>query len=103
MGKFTRKVEFNAYQFNPEALQGKEDWEIDDIIIDALALGDGVKSAFINDQGNLDLVIYTYGGEESKAYYEIKPGDWLTNIPRGKEFFTPFTDAEFWKMATAVR
>lgn len=103
MGKFTRKVEFNAYQFNPEALQGKADWEIDDIIIEALALADGVKSAFIDDQGNLDLVIYTYGGEYSREYYEIKPGDWLTNIPRGKKFFTPFTDAEFWKMATAVR
>lgn len=100
MAKFTRKVEFRAYQFNPEEVKGMDDYALEDIIIEALALTDGIKSAFVTEAGKLDVVIYTYGRENTKEYFELAPGEWLTTAIGGLADFEVLTDEKFQEMAT---
>jgi hypothetical protein len=84
MARFTKKVELTAFQFNRQALTGMDEYDMEDLIIEELDLTDGIKSVFIDDKGNLDLVIYTYGKEHSKEHFELRDGEWLTN--NGMEF-----------------
>lgn len=100
MAQFTKQVAFNAYQFNPATLAGKAELDIEDLIIDELDLPDGIKSVFIDDRGNLDLVIYDFSGEYPKKYFNLRPGEWLTN---NGPVFTVVSDAEFRRFATPVR
>lgn len=100
MARFTKTVEFVAYQFNPAALAGMGEYEIEDLIIEELDLPDGIKSVFIDNKGNLDLVIYTYSKEHTKEYFNIKPGEWLTN--KGLIDLVVVPDAEFRRFATAA-
>lgn len=98
MARFTKQVGFVAYQFNPAALAGKDEYAIEEIIIDELDLPDGIKSVFIDDRGNLDLVIYDYSNEWPKKYFNLRPGEWLTN--NGQMTFAVVSDADFRKFAT---
>lgn len=99
MAQFTKQVAFFAYQFNPEALAGKDEYSIEETIIDELDLPDGIKSVFIDDRGNLDLVIYDYSSEYPKKYFNLRPGEWLTN---SGQVFTVIADVEFRRLATPV-
>lgn len=101
MGKFTKQVEFVAYQFNPEALKGLDDDAIEDVIIEALVLPDGVKSAFITDAGKLDVVLYTYHKQYSKEWFALNPGDWLMVNDFGD--FVVIKDEKFKEFATPAQ
>jgi hypothetical protein len=103
MARFTRKVEFRAYQFNPEEVKGMDDDDIEDVIIEALALTDGVKSAFVTTEGKLDVVLYTYGRENTKEHFELSPGEWLTTAITGLADFEVITDEAFQGFATPVQ
>lgn len=101
MARFTKQVEFLAYQFNAEELKGMDDDAIEDVIIEALALTDGVKSAFVTTAGKLDVVLYTYGKEYSKEWFELNPGDWLMTNDFGD--FVVITDEKFRGFATPAK
>lgn len=101
MAKFTKKVEFNAYQFNAEEVKGMDDYDIEDVIIEALTIPDGVKSAFVTDAGKLDVVLYTYDREKTKEWFELNPGDWLTVNDFGE--FIVITDEKFKEFATPAQ
>ena len=98
MARFTKQVEFSAYQFNPVQLRGLDDYDIEDIIVAALSLRDGVKSAFVTDAGKLNVVIYTYGRENSKEHFELSAGEWLMQTDFGD--FVVVADENFRGMAT---
>lgn len=100
MGTYTRQLEFTAYRFDPKQLRGLDDYDIEDIIIAALEIPNGIKSAFVTDVGRLDVVIYTYGKENSKEAFELNPGEWLTKEAGN---FTVLTDEAFQKLATPIR
>lgn len=99
MATFTKQVEFKAYQFSPEEVKGMDDDAIEDVIIEALAIADGVKSAFVTDKGKLDVVLYTYGRENTKEWFELNPGDWLIINDFGD--FVVVTNEKFQQFATA--
>lgn len=101
MAKFTRKVEFVAYQFAPEELKDMDDYAIEDVIEEALALKDGIKSAFITEKGKLDVVLYTYGKENTKEWFELNPGEWLTVNDFGD--FVVIADEKFKEFATPAQ
>lgn len=98
MARFTRKVEFVAYQFNPDELKDMDDYAIEDVIVEALVLTDGIKSAFITEKGKLDVVLYTYGKENTKEWFELNPGEWLTVNDFGD--FVVIADEKFQQFAT---
>jgi hypothetical protein len=100
MAKFSKQIEFTAYQFNPTQVKGLDDYDIEDIIIAALEINDPIKTAFVNPQGKLIVTLYTYGGEYSKETFELDPGEWLTN--KGTAEYAVLTDEKF-KELTAVR
>lgn len=93
MAKFTRKIAFTAYQFNPKQLRGLDDYDVEDIIIAALEIGQDIKHAFVTDDGKLSITLYTYGEEQSKAYFEMELGEWLTTNDQGRFHVVP--DAKF--------
>lgn len=103
MARFTRKVEFRAYQFNPDEVKGMDDYAIEDVIIEALALTDGVKSAFVTKKGQLSVVLYTYGRENTKEHFELNPGEWLTTAITGLADFEVVNDEKFQELATPVQ
>lgn len=101
MARFTKKVEFTAYQFNPEELKGLDDYDIEDIIIRALEIDEDIKSAFVTEKGKLDVVFYTYGKENTKEWFELNPCDWLTINDNGD--FIVITDEKFQQFATPAQ
>lgn len=101
MARFTRKVEFRAYQFNPEEVKGMDDYDIEDVIIEALALTNGVKSAFVTPEGRLSVVLYSYTWGE-KEHFELTPGEWLTTGVTGLADFEVVADEKFQELATPV-
>jgi hypothetical protein len=98
MARFTKKVEFRAYQFNPEEINGMDEYGIEDVIIEALAWPDGVKSAFVTSAGKLDVVLYIYGRENTKEHFELVPGEWLVKTEFGD--FEVVADEKFREFAT---
>ena len=101
MGRFTKRVEFTAYQFNPEQLKGLDDYEIEDVIIRELEIDEDIKSAFVTDAGKLDIVFYTHGKENTKEWFELNPGDWLTVNDYGD--FVVIPDEKFREFATPAQ
>lgn len=101
MGRFTKQVEFTAYQFNTEELKGLDDYEIEDVIIRALEIDEDIKSAFVTDAGKLDVVFYAYGRENTKDYFELNPGDWLMINDNGD--FLVLSDEKFREFATPAK
>jgi hypothetical protein len=99
MAKFTKQVEFTAYQFNPEEIKGLDDYDIEDVIIQALEIPDGVKSAFVTSAGQLSVVLYTYDPDNTKEFFELDPGEWLI---KDFGYFTVATDEKFRQFATAA-
>jgi hypothetical protein len=103
MAKFTRKVEFRAYQFNPEEVKGMDDYAIEDVINDALELNDDIKHAFVTNEGTLYVVFYAHGREDMKDCFELKPGEWLASPLNYLADFEVITDEKFREIATAVQ
>ena len=97
MAKFTKQVEFRAFQFNPDELKGMNDYAIEDVIVKALDWDAGIKSAFVNEHGNLDVVFYTYSS--TKEWFVLTPGDWIAVDGAG---FAVVADEDFKKFATPV-
>lgn len=101
MPKFTRKVEFTAYQFNPEEFKGLEDWQIEDVVISALEIEEtDIKHAFVTDKGTLYIVFYAHSVRNDNDCFELNPTDWLTTDAVGDFIVIP--DAKFKEFATSV-
>lgn len=106
MAKFTRKVEFDAYQFVPENVTSEYgEGSIDDIIEAALPNVE-LNNAFITPPkldmfkelkpGFLTLNIYDYDNEVSgKEKFVLYPGDWIYDRRGG---YRVVSDEEFRKM-----
>lgn len=102
MARFTRKVEFRAYQFNPEELKGMDDYGIEDVINEALELNEDIKHAFVTDKGTLYVVFYAYGKEDMKDCFELNPGEWLASPLSYLADYEVITNEKFRELATAV-
>lgn len=90
MPKFTRKIEFNAYQFVPEEVTAEYGPGSIDTLIEEAFPNIPLNDAYITPQkvdmlgevklGYLTLSIYNfdrYGGDTSKETYRLFPGDWI--------------------------
>lgn len=100
MPKFTKKVEFRAYQFDPEAVNGLDDYALEGVIITELGLNEDIKHAFVTDRGTLYIVFYPYVVRDDKNWFELNPTDWLTVNDFGG--FVVITDEKFREFATPV-
>lgn len=100
MPKFTKKVEFRAYQFDPEAVKDLDDYALEDVIIKELGLNEDIKHAFVTDRGTLYIVFYHYCVRDDNDCFELKPTDWLTVNDFGG--FVIITDEKFREFATPV-
>lgn len=101
MPKFTKKVEFNAYQFNPEKFKGLDDYEIEDAIIAALEISEDIKHAFVTDKGTLYIAFYAHSVRNDNDCFELNPTDWLTTDAFGDFIVIP--DEEFREFATPAQ
>ena len=100
MARFTKKVEFVAYQFDPAAVKGLDDYDLEDVIIKELGINEDIKHAFVTDKGTLYVVFYAYAVPDDNACFELNPTDWLTVNDFGG--FTVVTDEKFKEFATAA-
>lgn len=101
MARFTKKVEFRAYQFNIGAVIGLDDYALEDVIIKELGINEDIKHAFITDKGTLYVVFYSYAVPEGEdGCFELNPTDWLTTNDFGG--FIVINDKKFQEFANAV-
>lgn len=101
MGKFTKQVEFHAFQFVPKDFANLDFWDIEDVVAEALGINDtDIKGCSVN-QGQLYIDLYARDEEGYRKSFCLDPNDWLVRDEIGE--FKSVTDEDFRKFATPVK